>query len=153
MKKAGWRCATASKRLDLSLSFLTACTPSLTMGMIDDRAVASRAGKDSNCCMWQPELLPPRYNEHRVKGKDTHYLNVPLGKKGVRTIIEKAHRLMCYSLHGPPPPDKPIARHICNNIGGRCINPYHVMWSNYQENNNDVAELKRERPAKRRRAS
>ena len=72
MKKAGWRCATASKRLDLSLSFLTACTPSLTMGMIDDRAVASRAGKDSNCCMWQPELLPPRYNEHsRVKATST----------------------------------------------------------------------------------
>jgi hypothetical protein len=152
MDAAGWRVATALKRLDLTLFLLTVCAPSLTMDMIDDRAVTSRAGKDCNCCKWQPELLPTRFHEHRVKGSGTHYLNVPIGKTGKRTILEKAHRLMCFSLHGPPPPDKPHARHICSNKGGRCINPYHVVWSNQQENNDDVAELKRERSAKRRRA-
>jgi hypothetical protein len=157
MRKASWKPFAAAKKMYNLLSLLTVCTPSLTMDIADDRAVASRAAKDSNCCMWQPELLPRGFHQHRVKGKSTSYLDVVIGyKAGKRKVLpvkEKAHRLMCYSLHGPPPPHKPHARHICSNKGGRCINPYHVVWSNQQENNDDVAELKRERSAKRRRAS
>lgn len=153
MRDASWKRSNADKKMFKCLSLLTACTPSLTMDIPDDRAVASRAAKDSHCCMWQPKLLPKGCSQHRVKGKSTCYLNVVIGRAGCTAVKEKAHRLMCYSLHGPPPPNQPDARHICNNKGGRCINPYHVVWSNQQENNHDVAELKRKRSAKRRRAS
>ena len=153
MGDASWKQCNADKKMFKCLSLLTVCTPSLAMDIPDDRAVASRAVKDSHCCMWQPELLPTGYSQHRVKGKNTCYLNVVIGRVGCQAVKEKAHRLMCYSLHGPPPLNQPDARHICNNKGGRCINPYHLVWSNQKENNYDVAELKRKRSAKRRRAS
>jgi len=155
MKRASWKRPAAAKKMFNLLSLLTMCTPSLTQLIQDDRGNVSRAAKDSHCCMWQPELLPKGLHKHTVRGKSTGYLDVVLGYKGKnpRPVKEKAHRLMCYSLHGPPPPHKPHARHICNNKGGRCINPYHVVWSSQKENNRDVAKLKRARAAKRRRAS
>lgn len=45
-----------------------------------------------------------------------------------------AHRNMCALVHGPAPADKPIAAHSCGNGDQGCINPRHLSWSTYSDN-------------------
>ena len=58
-------------------------------------------------------------------------------------IHEKAHRLMCYAMHGPPLSDDLVAMHICNDTS--CVNQYHVEWSTTYVNNLDVHKLRKAR--------
>jgi hypothetical protein len=37
--------------------------------------------------------------------------------------------------HGPAPQDKPVAAHACGRRD--CINPHHVRWATYAENEED----------------
>lgn len=151
MRQAGWRRRTAIGRMDKALSLIAACTPSLTPDITDDRHVKCKDAKSQSCCHWDSDLLPSGCHAHTVLDKSTNYLNVIVGVRRAGTSIkEKAHRLMCYSLYGPPPSAMHnTARHICNNIGGKCINPYHLEWSTSLVNTADVNELKRARAAAR----
>ena len=77
-----------------------------------------------------------------IKGK---YLRLNLGKdEGGHSCIEGAHRLVLLATLGPPPapasaeegdvPPKPwLAAHLCDNQA--CLNPLHLAWATYNENN------------------
>lgn len=48
-----------------------------------------------------------------------------------------AHRVMCKTVHGPAPADKPQATHSCGNGHEGCINPHHLFWGSNSDNQND----------------
>lgn len=50
---------------------------------------------------------------------------------------EWAHRVMCEAVNGPPPPDKPQARHSCGNGDQGCVTPRHMHWGNNSQNQLD----------------
>lgn len=56
------------------------------------------------------------------------------GSMGVKGWGGWAHRNMCMLVHGPAPDDKPIAAHSCGNGHLGCVNPRHLSWSTYSEN-------------------
>lgn len=140
MGTAGWKQDAIVRRMLIILSLLITCTPQL-LHIMDDRHMKDREAKDQNCCHWSDDFpLPNGCSMHC--NKHTQYLNVKLGM-GVK---EKAHRIMWYALYGPPQSEsKNNARHICSNKGGRCINPYHLIWDTVVANNLDVNMLRRER--------
>jgi len=47
-------------------------------------------------------------------------------------IREGAHRIVLWSVVGPPSSDNYVAMHSCNNT--RCLNPLHLAWGTRQEN-------------------
>lgn len=47
------------------------------------------------------------------------------------------HRLACIEAHGPPPPDKPEAMHVCDNPA--CYEPSHLRWGSRLDNMGDAA--------------
>ena len=49
-------------------------------------------------------------------------------------IQERAHRIVLWAFHGPPPAYllKPVAMHLCHNRG--CCNPQHLVWGEDREN-------------------
>lgn len=59
------------------------------------------------------------------------------GVVGYDGKIEYAHRVMCRLAHGEPPPDKPQARHSCDNGHEGCINPKHLEWGDNSDNQQD----------------
>lgn len=127
-RDCGWRKKNSLQRLHLSLSLIAACTPSLTQSIHDDNK-EDKAGKDCNCCHYNHALLQPQSYKHKVQGDATHYLDVFIGKALGISYKEKAHRVMCYAWHGPPSSHLPVVRHLCSNIGGTCVNPYTVEYS------------------------
>lgn len=50
---------------------------------------------------------------------------------------EWAHRVMCEAVNGPPPPDKPQARHSCGNGDQGCVTPRHLHWADNSQNQLD----------------
>jgi hypothetical protein len=144
--KAGWRRKNALQLVHRSLSLIAACTPSLSAidTLPDDRGL-DKAAKDCNCCHYQHALLGPQTHQHKVNGDATHYLDVVIGHALGVSCTEKAHRLMCYAWHGAPSSPALVVRHLCNNIGGTCLNPYHLQWDTVGANNADVHALKQER--------
>lgn len=146
LKEAGWRKKNAAAKMYHSLSLIAACTPSLTHTIPDDRGL-QRADKDCNCCHYIPCLMQAHSHQHKKghDGGETHYLSIVVGKARGRSITESAHRLLCYAWHGPPSSHQPVVRHLCNNIGGTCVNPYHLQWNTVKANNVDVHALIKER--------
>ena len=139
----GWRKDRAAKKMWKALSLLTACTPTLMDAILDDRGEISMEDRLAmKCCHWQKELAPAGCCRHKTKAGHTEYLNVIIGKKYGKAIQEKAHRLMCYAMHGPPPSGHE-ARHICMKTS--CINQYHVEWSLVEFNNHDAHKLRKAR--------
>ena len=61
------------------------------------------------------------------------YLQVCLGtnSKGGE-VMERAHRVICFSHHGPPPARRPHVLHACGNA--KCISPFCVSWGTAREN-------------------
>lgn len=47
-------------------------------------------------------------------------------------VMECAHRLVCWSKHGPPPSNTRDVSHTCNNK--KCLNPWHLEWASHFEN-------------------
>ena len=139
----GWRKDRAAKKMWKALSLLTTCTPRLMDAILNDRGEISMEDRLAMpCCHWQEELAPAGCCRHKTGAGLTNYLNVIIGKKYGKAILEKAHRLMCYAMHGPPPSGHE-ARHICMKTS--CINQYHVEWSTTHENNLDVHKLSKAR--------
>lgn len=56
---------------------------------------------------------------------------------GRHTLV---HRIVCESVNGPAPEDRPIAAHSCGNGHLSCMNPRHLRWATSQENTSDAAE-------------
>jgi hypothetical protein len=49
-------------------------------------------------------------------------------------LYERAHRVVTWSMHGPPPPDiaVPVVMHVCNRSD--CLHPGHMVWGEDAEN-------------------
>ena len=58
------------------------------------------------------------------------------GKVNILGSVYFAHRIICYLVHGPHPPDKIAACHSCDNRG--CCNPHHLFWGSYEDNTQDA---------------
>lgn len=56
------------------------------------------------------------------------------GMMGGKGQDKWAHRNMCTLIHGPAPADRPIAVHSCGNGHEGCVNPRHLSWSTYSDN-------------------
>jgi hypothetical protein len=50
---------------------------------------------------------------------------------------ELVSRLVCEAVHGPAPEGKPLALHDCDNGHEGCIEPTHIGWGSYRQNNVD----------------
>lgn len=48
-----------------------------------------------------------------------------------------ASRVMCMLAHGNPPADGLVAAHSCGNGHLCCLNPRHLRWATYKENQHD----------------
>lgn len=54
-------------------------------------------------------------------------------------VMQKAHRHVCLSVHGTPPPGDIEAAHSCGNGHLGCLNPKHLRWATPKENSADSA--------------
>ena len=77
--------------------------------------------------------LKPKSKAHRGGPQRLGYLHVYLGTKDKKPEMEYAHRLVLYSIYGPPPDEEScVAMHTCNNPG--CLNPHHLVWGSDLDN-------------------
>lgn len=60
------------------------------------------------------------------------YIKAKEGTFGPGSQEVYVHRLICYLYNGPPPADKPMAGHRCENK--LCICPWHLWWMSTSEN-------------------
>lgn len=77
------------------------------------------------------------------KGNDC--LIWPYGKSGNgRSAIQRNNirlcvtRIICESSKGPPPSPDMLAAHTCGKGHLSCVNPNHLYWATYKENNDDM---------------
>lgn len=147
LRRAGWLACNYERRLQDVLHRIISAAPMLPY--IIWQGHQQQGG--GQCCNYAISL------KQHLMSIATHskqeYLKVGVGRtaKGGRQVHEYAHRLMCCLIHGMPPTKGMVVRHLCPNQGGRCINPWHLEWSNTKENNRDVRALKVIRAARRRR--
>jgi hypothetical protein len=59
------------------------------------------------------------------------------GKTQFMGKISSAHVAMCILAHGEKPEGKQLVAHSCGNGHLGCVNPRHLRWSTYLENNQD----------------
>jgi hypothetical protein len=69
--------------------------------------------------------------EDKVKHFNIHngdYLRMICGvKSNNKSVVEYAHRLVCFAFNGPPhPASHKVVSHLCNNP--TCLNPRHMQW-------------------------
>lgn len=62
---------------------------------------------------------------------------------------QRAARIMCKLVNGPPPEGKPMAAHDCGNGHRGCVHPKHVMWKSWKENAADRIRDGRQATGKR----
>lgn len=132
--------------------------------MIDVKEILKPAevmeeGFKEPCLLYQKDLLD-KFKEgkgwdiDREEGKKA-YLRVCInavkrknnmmhGKKMER-IRERAHRLICFQVHGPPPTRTAVVRHLCSDEGGRCLQGSHLRWGSSKQNALDARALWRQR--------
>ena len=58
----------------------------------------------------------------------------------VKRRSQRACRIICIRLYGPPPVDRPLSAHSCGNGHLGCVTPAHLGWSSAQENMNDMIQ-------------
>lgn len=73
------------------------------------------------------------------------------GQVGYLGKVYKANRLMCMLAHGDPPTPKHESAHSCGNGHLGCVNPKHLSWATYQENQQERWQHRR-KPRHRERA-
>jgi hypothetical protein len=56
------------------------------------------------------------------------------GEVGHNGEVIWAHRFMCELVYGPAPEDRPVAAHSCGNGHKGCVNPRHLSWATFGEN-------------------
>lgn len=71
------------------------------------------------------------------KSKSRGYGQVATG----HSKVEKAHRVMCELVYGPPPTPGLEAAHSCHNRG--CVNPDHLSWETRPDNQNQSVDVGR----------
>lgn len=49
----------------------------------------------------------------------------------------KVHRIVCRKIHGKPPTEKHVSRHLCGKGHEGCINPHHLKWGTLKQNSAD----------------
>ncbi len=76
--------------------------------------------KGRKCVAWPFKRLPNGYGQLGYLGQQLY-----------------AHRLMCELENGPPPSEGHIAAHSCGKGHEGCINPSHLGWKTYSENELD----------------
>jgi hypothetical protein len=117
------------------------------------RSVETREeGMSKPCLLYQQDL----YHQHKKnknwdwdRKQEKAYLRVEVGRnqKTGKLIWERVHRLVCYKVHGSPPPGKHVVRHLCCNPGGRCLRSSHMVWGSAAQNAKDARLLMRRREA------
>lgn len=88
------------------------------------------------CCMVPDETIVGS-TRHIKLDKRHKYVLVKVARRAKRHggwIQERAHRIVLWAFHGPPPAGllKPVAMHLCHNRG--CCNPQHLVWGEDREN-------------------
>ena len=68
-----------------------------------------------DCIEWQHAIGPDGYGRINIDG-----------------AICGVHAIACAEAHGPRPPDKPHAAHLCGNRC--CVNTTHLRWATPKEN-------------------
>lgn len=53
---------------------------------------------------------------------------VYLADQRIKEVQEVVARLICAIVHGPPPPGRNQASHLCHNVPQICVNPAHIIW-------------------------
>lgn len=102
-------------------------------------ALATPLGKEptlEQCCMVPDEAIV-RNTRHINFDKSHAYVLVKVARRPKRLggwLQERAHRIILWAMHGPPPAGlcRPVAMHLCHNR--RCINPQHLVWGEDREN-------------------
>lgn len=69
------------------------------------------------------------------RDRDGYAFNAHPAAKAAAGGSKIAHRQAAYCYFGPPPPNKPLACHTCDNPA--CIRESHLFWGSYQDNNED----------------
>lgn len=93
---------------------------------------------------WPTGVTKKMLRKTKKAGGDVYYYNVQLaGKKrrGIECIVEQAHRLVCWAVHGPPAEGEQresntgVVMHLCHNP--RCINARHLQYGTKLENHRE----------------
>lgn len=86
---------------------------------------------DDKCWLWLGSTKGKGYGRIGAGGKGGKYLG--------------AHRLSCEIAHGPPPFERAMALHSCDNPS--CVNPAHLRWGTGSENIKEAFDKSRKHPA------
>lgn len=95
--------------------------------------------EEGGCSLYKEELLGRGVNPN-ILSHSKRYLQVDIGKShytGDR-VREYGHRLICWARWGPIK----VARHICPDAGGHCLNPLHLLPSSIGDNTRDAVALR-----------
>ena len=87
-----------------------------------------------SCMLVDPHRVADTHDMWIYNGRYTRvHLGGVEGPGNIR-IYESAHRVVIWSMHGPPPPDivEPVVMHVCNRSD--CLHPGHMVWGEDGEN-------------------
>jgi len=100
---------------------------------------------------WRKSCDPAEVNRRALSGAPMAWLREHVGFTGDecllwpfcrsegygRTSDGLANRIMCELAHGPAPALKPLTAHSCGRGHDGCVNPRHLRWATYAENEAD----------------